>query len=83
MAVFVVVGRFFVRSIAAQSPEHEPEQGAAGINVPRPPRCVNGTEDEERDDVINEEESSHGAFVFMTDAKLPHCRMRLGNVVKL
>ena len=62
MAVFVVVGRFFVRSIAAQSPEHEPEQGAAGIDVPRPPRCVIGTEDEERDNVINEEESSHSAF---------------------
>lgn len=83
MAVFVAVGRFFVRSIAAQSPEHEPEQGAAGINVPRPPRRVNGKENEERDDVINEEESSHCAFALITDAKIRLLLVRWGIVVKI
>ena len=83
MAVFVVVGYFFVCSIAAQDPEHEPEQGANGIDVPRPPRCVNGTENEERDDVINEEESSHSAFDLITDAKIRLLLVRWGIVVKI
>lgn len=70
MAVFVVVGRFFVRSIAAQGPEHEPEQSAASINEPCPPRRIDGQEDEERDNVIDEEDSPHSAFVLITDAKI-------------
>lgn len=79
----MVVGRFFVRSIAAQSPKHEPEQSAAGIDEPCPSRRIDGQEDEERDDVINEEESSHSAFVLITEAKIQSLQMRYGNVVKI
>ena len=83
MAVFVVVGRFFVRSIAAQGPEHEPEQSAAGIDEPRPPRRVDGQKNEERNNVIDEEDSSHSAFDLITDAKILPLQMRNGNVVKI
>lgn len=79
----MVVGRFLVRSAAAQGPKHEPKQSAAGIDEPCPSRRVDGDEDEERDDVINEEESSHSAFVLITDAKIRPLYIRYGNVVKI
>ena len=83
MAIFVVVGRFLVRSVAAQGPNHKPKQGAAGIDKPCPPRRMDGEEDNERDQVINEEESSHSAFDLITDAKILLLQMCFGNVVKI
>lgn len=80
---FMFAGGFYVRSIAAQSPNHEPEQSAADIDEPCPPRSLDDKEDDEGDDVIEENVKSHSAFVLITDAKIWRLRMCLGNVVKI
>ena len=74
---------FFVCFAINQRPNHKPEQGAANINEPGPPRCLEDKEDNKGDNVIEENVKSHSAFVLKTDAKIPLPQMRLGNVVKI
>lgn len=61
LSVFLIDSCFFVCPTIVQSPEHKPEQSAADIDEPRPPRRVHSQEDEERDQIINEEKGTHSA----------------------
>ena len=66
---------FIVTIAILRSPNKEPYHGADGIEGPGPPRRMNTDEDNQSDQTIKEEETSHSALILITVTKI-QCRYR-------